>query len=173
MEQCGFTPDIVCLSKGLTAGYLPMSLTVASDPLYEVFLGADFNKALAHGHSFTGNPLACAASIASLALFETENTLARIEAIRQHYEAFAPKLARHPHASRVRILGSILAFNLTGEAEIGYKSKVSQKLRDWYLANGYNIRPLGPVVYLMPPYCITDAELERAFAGLIAGLNHL
>lgn len=171
-QQCGVKPDIICLSKGLTAGMLPLSATVMSDDIFEVFSSDDFSKALAHGHSFTGNPLACAVANRSLALFEEDKTLDKIAAIERSHRLFAASLARHEAARHVRVCGSLLAFDLAGEAG-AYKSAASLKLRDHYLSAGFNIRPLGPVVYLMPPYCISEAQLSRAYDGLLAGLNTL
>lgn len=171
-EQCGVVPDLICLSKGLTAGTLPMSLTIARDKIFDVFLGQDFSKALAHGHSFTGNPLACAVANCSLALFEEEATLERIGEIRKSHEKFATFLLDHPKVTRPRVTGSILAFDLA-DAGDGYKSDASLQLRDHYLAKGFNIRPLGNCIYLLPPYCIEDAQLSQAYEGLLAGLDIL
>ncbi len=171
-QQCNIKPDIICLSKGLTAGMLPLSATVMSDEIFEMFSSDDFSKALAHGHSFTGNPLACAIANRSLALFGEEDTLGKIAAIERSHRLFAASLARHEAAKNVRICGSLLAFDLAGEAG-AYKSAASLQLRDHYLAQGFNIRPLGPVVYLMPPYCISEAQLSRAYDGLLGGLKIL
>lgn len=171
-EQAGIVPDVICLSKGLTAGAMPMSVTVARDTVYDAFLSETFDTALAHGHSFTANPLACAAALKSLELFGEEKTLdkvARIEA--RHLEQVAV-LQDHPMAERPRALGSMLAFEIAGSAG-HYKTRHGEALRDWYLNNGLNIRPLGPTVYLMPPYCLSEAEMDRAYAGLIEGLDTL
>ncbi len=171
-EQAGIAPDIICLAKGLTAGMLPMSVTVTRDDIYEAFLGESFDKALAHGHSFTANPLACAVGLRSLQLFEEENALGRVRHIGLRHAQVLRTLAEHPKVRTPRMLGTVLAFEIAGGAE-GYKSSQSQALRDWYLEHGLNIRPLGPTIYLMPPYCITDAEMNRAYAGLIDGLDQL
>jgi adenosylmethionine-8-amino-7-oxononanoate aminotransferase len=171
MEQAEIVPDLVCLSKGLTAGYMPMAVTVAREAVFEAFLGESFERALPHGHSFTANPLACAVALASLALFEEEKTLARIARINKFHRAMMGELAARSDVTRLRLIGSILAFEVkTGG---GYQSAESRALRDWYLARGFNIRPLGPTLYLMPPYCITDEELTRAYAGIIEGLDRL
>ncbi len=172
LDHIGFEPDLVCLSKGLTSGYMPLAATVAREELFEAFLGEDFEKALPHGHTFTANPLACAVALRSLELFEEEETMARVAQIAARHEAALEEIKNHPRVSRPRRLGALLAFDLAGGGE-GYKSDESLKLRDWYLENGLNIRPLGPCVYLMPPFCISEAELERAYAGLLAGLDAL
>ena len=171
MEQAEVVPDLVCLSKGLTAGYMPMAVTVAREALFEAFVGESFERALPHGHSFTANPLACAVALASLALFAEENTLQRIGRINQAHRAFMAELAARPDVTRPRLIGSILAFDLKEAA--GYQSALSRRLCRWYLAHGLNIRPLGSTVYLMPPYCITEAELARAYAGIVEGLDAL
>jgi adenosylmethionine-8-amino-7-oxononanoate aminotransferase len=171
MQQAGVVPDLVCLSKGLTSGYMPMAVTVARDEIFEAFLGEDFDRALPHGHSFTANPLACAVALRSLMLFAEEDTLGRISRIATRHRAVLDELRRRDDVVRPRLLGSILAFDLKGEAT--YQSAQSQALKSWFLSHGLNIRPLGSTVYLMPPYCITDAELARAYAGLIEGLDWL
>ena len=171
MQQAGVVPDLVCLSKGLTSGYMPMAVTVARDKIFEAFLGDDFDRALPHGHSFTANPLACAVALRSLMLFAEQDTLGRIARIGARHRAMLSELCRREDVVRPRVLGSVLAFDLKGEA--GYQSAQSQALKAWFLARGLNIRPLGSTVYLMPPYCITDGELARAYAGLIDGLDWL
>ena len=171
MQQAGVVPDLVCLSKGLTSGYMPMAVTVARDKVFEAFLGDDFDRALPHGHSFTANPLACAVALRSLMLFAEEDTLGRIARIGARHRVMLDELRTRDDVVRPRLLGSILAFDLKGDA--GYQSAQSQALKAWFLAHGLNIRPLGSTVYLMPPYCITDDELARAYAGLIEGLDWL
>ena len=171
MEQAEVVPDLVCLSKGLTAGYMPMAVTVARDAVFEAFLGEDFDRALPHGHSFTANPLACALALASLELFEEESTLDRIAHISRSHQTMMASLADRADVTRLRLIGSILAFDVKEAG--GYGSDASRRLRDWYLAHGLNIRPLGATVYLMPPYCITDAELARAYDGVAEGLDRL
>lgn len=168
--QTEFVPDVICLSKGLTAGYMPMSVTVARESLFDAFLGADFSKALPHGHSFTANPLACAVALRSLRLIEEEKTLDKIAHIQERHKSMLPRLHGLEGIACPRVLGTVLACNLSAN-EGGYKSDTSLALRDWYLAHGLNIRPIGPVIYLMPPYCITDGELESAYEGLIEGIE--
>ena len=168
-EQAGVVPDLICLSKGLTAGYMPLALTVAREAVFEAFLGDSFDRALPHGHSFTANPLACAVALASLDLFEEEQTLARIARIEARHRATLAGLATRDDVLRPRVLGTILAFEAKGLG--AYQSVESRRLRDWYLAHGLNIRPLGETLYLMPPYCIADDELTRAYAGLVEGLD--
>lgn len=171
-EKVGFTPDIICLSKGLTAGVLPMAVTVARDEIFNAFLSNSFSTALAHGHTFTANPLACAVASRSLQLFEEEATLARIGEIEARNKQCLDRLLAHPKAEHPRVIGSLLAFELAG-SQGHYKTADGERLRDWYLKNGLNIRPLGPTIYLMPPYCINDEEMTRAYDGMIAGLDSI
>lgn len=171
-DKIGAVPDMVCLSKGLTAGYLPMAVTVATDRIFERFLDQDPAKMFMHSHTFCGNPLACAVAIKSLELFDEENTLSRIAHIETRHRAQLPHLHAHPAAAQPRVMGPILAFNLAHQSE-GFKSDISIYLRDWFWERGLNIRPIGNVVYLMPPYCITDDQLDRAYAGVFKGLEQL
>jgi adenosylmethionine-8-amino-7-oxononanoate aminotransferase len=162
MEQAGVVPDLVCLSKGITGGFLPLAATVASTAIYDCFLGQDFSTAFAHGHSYTANPLGCAAGLASLALFQTEQTLGRINAIREANLGWLAEAAQLPGVNRARALGSIAAVNLGGTGEGDYNSFLGPKLKARFLESGLLVRPMGNVVYLMPPACITPAELARA-----------
>lgn len=165
-------PDIICLSKAMTSGYMPLSATVTRPDIFDAFLGEDFSRALAHGHSFTANPLACAVALRSLALFEEERTLEKIKEIERQHRAFLPRLCAHPLAVRPRVAGTLLAFSLAG-AGAGYKSSAGEFLRGWFLENGFNIRPLNDTVYLLPPYCITGEQLAQAYDGIMSGLSAL
>ncbi len=168
-QHTEIVPDIICLSKGLTAGYLPMSVTIVRDRIYEKFLADEFDKALAHGHSFTANPLACAVALKSLELFDSERTLEKIAHMNARHVAISEELKQIKAIKNVRVLGTVLAADLMDQS--GYKSEASLFLRDGYLARGLNIRPIGDAVYLMPPYCMTDDQLDRAYQGLIEGLQ--
>jgi adenosylmethionine-8-amino-7-oxononanoate aminotransferase len=171
MEQANVAPDLICLSKGLTSGYMPMSVTVAREEVFETFLGDTFERALPHGHSFTANPLACAVALRSLELFREEDTLGRIAAIEARHRGMLGQLKARSDVVRPRVQGSMLAFDV--KLEGGYQSAESEALKGWFLQRGLNIRPIGSTVYLLPPYCISDDELARAYAGLIDGLDWL
>jgi len=171
MEHADVTPDLVCLSKGLTGGYMPLAATVVRDRLFDLFLSHDFDRALPHGHSFTANPLACSVALAAIGLYEEEQTMARIAKIHAHHRTMLDVLAARPDVTQQRVLGPVLAFEVGDDG--AYQSEASRTLRAWYLAKGLNIRPIGSTVYLMPPYCITDEELARAYAGMIEGLDRL
>lgn len=164
-QQTGFIPDLICLSKGITGGILPLAATIAANDLFESFLGNDFSSALAHGHSYTANPVACAAALASLDLHESTDSLSQVARINRAMRSGLTTLANHPQVARPRLLGGICAFDL-GEKEAGYGAVEGRELAIKLLAKGVLARPLGNVIYLIPPYCISDTELERAFAAL-------
>jgi len=168
--KAGIQPDMVCLSKGLTGGFLPMSLTVAREHIYEAFLGTDISRAFLHGHSYTANPLGCAAGLASLDLLEAPECQARIAAIEAIHRQRLPGIARRDGVSKPRICGTIAAFDLAGQ---GYGGATSQRLKNEFLAKGLLMRPMGDVLYLLPPYCITDMELHRAWDIIDGVIAHL
>lgn len=164
------TPDLICLSKGLTAGFLPMALTVCRDGIHDAFLDDSFAKAFAHGHSFTANSLGCAAALASLDLLLTPETAARMKAIEAQHRTRLNRLASLPGVARTRLTGTVAAFDVEGQGD-GYAAAVGPALRAFFLERGLLIRPLGNVVYLLPPYCITPEQLDRAYDGIEAALS--
>jgi adenosylmethionine-8-amino-7-oxononanoate aminotransferase len=171
-QKAGVTPDLICLSKGLTGGFLPMSATVCQEFIYRAFLGDSFDRAFAHGHSFTGNPLGCAAALASLELFATEHTLEACAAIEAVHRERLADLADHPRVLRPRLTGTIAAFDMSA-GEGGYTSAIGPRLKAFFLQRKLLIRPLGNVVYLMPPYCTTAEELHRGWDGIKAALDEV
>ncbi|MCR6632481.1 MAG: adenosylmethionine--8-amino-7-oxononanoate transaminase [Magnetospirillum sp.] len=168
--KAGILPDFVCLSKGLTGGFLPMSLTVTREFIYEGFLGTEVSKAFLHGHSYTANPLGCAAGLASLDLLEGTECQARIQAIEAIHRQRLPGTARHPGVSKARLCGTIAAFDLAGQ---GYGGALSTRMKNAFLEKGLLMRPMGDVLYLLPPYCITDMELHRAWDIIDGVISHL
>ena len=168
--HAGIRPDLMALSKGLTGGFLPMGVTLASERLYQGFVGEDPILTLYHGHSYTANPLGCAAALASLDLLEARPQLHQGMAARHrpHLEA----LARHPAVLHPRLLGSIAAFDLAvGPA--GYLNPAGPQLQRRLLREGVFLRPLGRVVYLLPPLCISDDELAQCYAAISRALDEL
>jgi adenosylmethionine-8-amino-7-oxononanoate aminotransferase len=161
-ERVGVAPDFICLSKGLTGGFLPMSVTVCREEIYREFLGPTFERALAHGHSFTANPLGCAAALASLEVFEEEKSLEKVAASEAIHRARLARIAGLPKVARPRVLGDIAAFDIeVGDA--GYGAAVGKQLKEWFFGRKLLVRPLGNVVYMMPPYCISATDLNRAW----------
>ena len=170
-HRAGIQPDLVALSKGLTAGFLPMGITMASERIFQDFLGRDPTKTLWHGHSFTANPLGCAAANASLDLLEEEP--ARHERFEHRHQSRLDSLARHPRVQRPRLCGTIAAFDLVTDGEQGYLNPAGKVLRRLMRDQGVLIRPLGDVVYLLPPLCISDAQLDHCYAALLRSLESL
>lgn len=162
-EHTQVRPDIICLSKGLTGGVLPLGLTVATNAIFEAFLSDERAKAFLHGHSFTGNPLACAAACASLELFEQPETWTKIKAIETRNLDFLQKLEKHPAISSARVYGTILALDLKTDGPAGYFSKIRDTAYTFFLDNGLLLRPLGNVLFINPPYCLTEKEQQYIF----------
>lgn len=163
-------PDMVCFSKGLTGGFLPMSLTVCNRRIFEAFLSEDRSKDLFHGHSFTANPIACAAANASLDLFEKEEVWQNISRISEKHAAFADELSGLDGAEAPRTCGPILAFELAAHDE-GYLSALAPAVRNFCISRGALLRPLGNTLYVMPPYCIEDADLDFLYQTIRDGLR--
>lgn len=159
-------PDLMCLSKGLTGGTMALGVTTCTSVIYEAFLSESKFKTLFHGHSFTANPLACAAALASLDLTLSEETGANIRRISDRHAAFADALRQSPVVRNVRQRGTILAFDLhTGELT-SYFNNIRDVAYQFLLDRGILMRPLGNVLYILPPYCITDTQLAEVYGGV-------
>jgi adenosylmethionine---8-amino-7-oxononanoate aminotransferase len=158
-ELAGIVPDILCLSKGLTGGVLPMGATVSSGAIHEAFISTDRLRTFYHGHSYTGNPIAAAAGVASLGIFDSEPVFDRIATIsRIHCQRLAA-IKDHPAVAEVRSIGTMGAVELRAD-DAGYFSKLKPKLYKFFLDSGVLLRPLGNVIYVLPPYAITGDELH-------------
>ena len=168
--KAGIHPDLVALSKGLTGGFLPMGVTLASERLYQGFISGDPTHTFFHGHSFTANPLGCAAANASLALLAASPQ--RYEGFEARHRPHLEALASDPRVERPRLCGTIAAFELK-VADPGYLNRTGRVLQRHALERGVFIRPLGQVVYLLPPLCITDSQLAHCYAVIQAGLAAL
>ena len=164
-EQAGISPDFLCLSKGLTGGYLPLSAVLTTDTVYQAFY-ADYSQlsAFLHSHSYTGNALACKAALATLSIFEHDNVIANNQRLATAMAKACERFIEHPHVAEVRQTGMILAIELV-------KNKATREPFPWQerrglkayrhaLTLGVLLRPLGNVIYWMPPYVITEAELD-------------
>ncbi|QNE39964.1 adenosylmethionine--8-amino-7-oxononanoate transaminase [Hymenobacter sp. NBH84] len=159
-------PDIMCFSKGLTGGTLAMGLTTCAAPLYEAFLSDDKMKALFHGHSYTANPVACAAALASLELTRADACTQQRQRIAAAHAAFKAELEGQPGVRAVRHVGTVLAVEYDPGEGTSYFSRLRDAFYQLALDNHVILRPLGNVVYLLPPYCTTDAELELLYQVL-------
>lgn len=155
-------PDIICLSKGLSGGCLPLAVTLATENIYNAFYSDDSNKAFFHSHSYTGNPLACATGVTSLQLLAQNPDSFRLMEV-QHRRYMEKWLQGHPKIEKIRICGTIAAMNVITATESGYFNAIGSVLRSRFLAAGFLLRPLGNTIYLMPPYCITEGELESIY----------
>jgi adenosylmethionine-8-amino-7-oxononanoate aminotransferase len=155
-EHAGVRPDLLCLAKGLTGGLLPFAATLATEEIYDAFLSADRARTFFHGHSYTGNPLGCAVAIESLRLFEEERTLERARAIGRRLEA---GLAPLRGVADVRGIGAVWAVEVPAAG--GYLAEVGPRMAAAALERGMLLRPLGNVLYAMPPFCLTDGEADR------------
>ena len=166
------TPDIICLSKGLTGGTMALGVTACNQKIYDAYLTNDKLKTFFHGHSFTANPLACTAALASLHLLlqdETKQSIARITGLKK---TFSEELIQLKGIKNVRKLGTILAFEISsGKDE--YLNNVSGAITSEMLKKGAYLRPLGNTVYLMPPYCITNQEYEKVKKALLETLENI
>ena len=171
-ERAGVVPDIMCLSKGITGGFLPLGATVCTDSIREVFRSHDRMRTFFHGHSYTGSPLACAAGIASLKIFESEPVFERITAIEQIHAERLPVLRMHPAVGDVRSIGTIAAIEIEA-GDTGYLSKLRPFLYEFFLEKGVLLRPLGNIVYILPPYVITPAELNTVYDVIADALDRL
>ncbi|MBS1659952.1 MAG: adenosylmethionine--8-amino-7-oxononanoate transaminase [Bacteroidetes bacterium] len=164
--------DIICLSKGLTGGTMALGVTAATERLFEAFLSDDKRKTLFHGHSFTANPIACAASLASLDIILTEECRQRIERIGQRHQAFLQTIGPSSVVRNARATGTILAFEVnTGRDE--YINAIGPVITKQSLERGIYLRPLGNTVYVMPPYCITEKEMDQVYEFLVHCITSL
>jgi adenosylmethionine-8-amino-7-oxononanoate aminotransferase len=157
-------PDMMCFSKALTGGTIPMAITTFTQQLFDGFLDADVNKALFHGHTFTANPTGCAAALASLKLLESEPIQANIQHIHQRHLAFSDRIKNHPRVQTTRVLGVIFALEIRREEKESYYGDFRNRLYHFFIKNGVILRPVGNIVYILPPYIITDEQLEKVYA---------
>ena len=175
-EQAGVSPDILCLSKGLTGGFLPLAATLCRDEVYAPFLSDDRRRTLFHGHSYTGNPLGCAAALASLDIFASEPVFERIAAIAAGHARRLERLRAHPQVGDTRQAGTVAALELrrgAGAESEAYLDAAGPRIQRFALAHGVLLRPLGRVVYVLPPYAISAGELDRIWDVIEASLNEL
>ena len=173
LDHCKEKPDIVALSKGLTGGVLPLGLTVATQKLFDSFLSDEMARGFLHGHSFTGNPLACAAACASLDLFEDDNTNQFIERIGNWNIKFYKELIKLKTVKNVRYLGTILAFEVVNEKGDTYFSSIRDKAYKFFIENGVLLRPLGNTIFINPPYCLKEKDYKELRLAILSFLNQL
>jgi adenosylmethionine-8-amino-7-oxononanoate aminotransferase len=168
-EHAAIRPDLVCMSKALTAGYLPFGATAATSAIYEAFLSEDRGKTFFHGHSYTANPLACAVALASLDLFRENGVIERVQGLERQLRAGLEPLGRF---GDVRVIGGVGIVELASSSA-GYLDAIGSRLYAAFLERGLLLRPLGHIVYFMPPYAITEAEVDWALTQITEVLGQV
>ncbi|WP_017259000.1 adenosylmethionine--8-amino-7-oxononanoate transaminase [Pedobacter arcticus] len=170
MDHVTAEPDIMCFSKGLTGGTMALGVTSCTDEIYQAFLSDDKMKTLFHGHSFTANPIACAVANASFDLLTKPETLANIQRVEQKHQTFKQAIENHPKLKNVRQTGTIIAFEWNTDAT-SYFSNIRDLLYNFFLEQGIILRPLGNILYILPPYCISDDDLDYIYEKIRLALE--
>ncbi len=171
-EYLHHKPDIICLSKGLTGGSLPLAITACTQKIFDAFLQDNLYKTFFHGHSYTANPIACAAALASLDLLQQESCMDSIESITVSNRQFIQEIVHHPKVMNARSLGTILAFEFHSDQK-EYLNKVKEETMQLALQQHVFLRPLGNTVYIMPPYCINAEQLQQVYNTLLLIIDHI
>ena len=172
-EQLTNKPDIFCLSKGLTGGTMPMGITSCNEKVFNAFLSDDKLKTLYHGHSFTANPVACAASLASLDILLADETLANIKRVEAQHELFFERIKNHPKVRTLRQTGTIIAIEWETGNDTSYLSVLRDQLYIYFLNKGIILRPLGNIIYILPPYVISNDDLAYIYATIEQALEEI
>ena len=170
-QRANIIPDLISISKGLTGGFLPMGITLTKEKIFQSFIDESPRKTFWHGHSFTANPLGCAAANASLDLLEKEPQK-YLSLEKKHFDHLV-KFRKLPFIKKIRITGTIAAFDLELGKNVGYLNDIGKKIKSLSMKKGLFIRPLGNVVYLLPPICITDDQLDKSYQIIWQTLNDL
>ncbi len=165
-------PDIICLAKGLTGGFLPLGVTACSQDVFDAFFSDDIRHTFLHGHSYTANPLACASASASLQLLATECCSEQRTRIAKHHESFCKRWRGHPALIRCEHLETLLVVEYQSSNH-GYFNPIRDRLYQLFLRRGILLRPLGNVVYVLPPYCIQEEELDEIYEAIVYTLEEI
>jgi adenosylmethionine---8-amino-7-oxononanoate aminotransferase len=171
-EQANITPDLLCLAKGTTGGALPLAATLCTAPIFEAHLSEDRSKTFFHSSSYTANPLACAAAVANLEIWERDAVRERVVELGERQATHLGRLRGDKRFSNARRIGTITALDLDAR-DAGYLAEIGPKLYDFFLQRGVLLRPLGNTLYVMPPYCTTDAELDLIYDAIRAAADAL
>ncbi|RAR72569.1 adenosylmethionine--8-amino-7-oxononanoate transaminase [Flavobacterium aciduliphilum] len=164
-------PDMMCLSKALTGGTIPMAITSFSQEIYDGFYDNDVNKALFHGHTFTANPTGCAAALASIDLLLTPEMQNHISRIHLRHLDFETKIKNHPRVKTTRVLGVIFALEIRTDSEESYYGTLRNKLYHFFIEKGIILRPVANTIYVLPPYIITDTQLQNVYETIEKALE--
>lgn len=166
-------PDIICLSKGITGGVMPLGATSCAQFIFEAFLSNDKMKTFFHGHSYTANPTACSAALASMDLFDQPEVFENINRIAASHTTFLEKIKSHTALVEVRQFGTIIAFEIKTSEQTHYLNSLAEHISEFFLARGIILRPLGNIVYVLPPYCISNEDLLYIYTSIEEFLNSL
>jgi len=164
-EQASISPDILCTSKGLTGGAIPLAATLATDAIFQAHYSEDRTKTFFHSSSYTANPIACAAALANVEIWRDEPVAERVAALSARQAAGLQRFSQNPYFADSRATGTIAALDLCA-GSAGYLAEIGPKLRAFFLERRLLVRPLGNVLYLMPPYCITGDELDGLYDAI-------
>ncbi len=164
-------PDMLCMSKALTGGSIPMALTTFTQEIFDGFLDDDVNKSLFHGHTFTANPTGCAAALASIELLLTNEMQENIQRINKYHLAFENTIKNHPKVKTTRVLGVIFALEIKTETQESYYGTLRNKLYNYFIENGVILRPVGNIIYILPPYIITENQLGKVYSTIEKALE--
>lgn len=156
-------PDIMALSKGITGGFMPLGVTVCNKDIESAFASADITKTFYHGHSYTANALSCAVAVESLKILRSDTCQSNIKRLSEAHLVFADKIGKHDKVKSVKTLGTILSIEIDTGADSSYFNNMKELIYNTGLENGVLLRPLGNVMYLIPPYVITDEQLEKCY----------
>ena len=156
-------PDMICLSKALTGGTIPLSVTSTTEAIYDAFYSDDISKALFHGHTFMANPTGCAIALESLKILQEAPMQANLKRIHAKHQAFASKMDKHPKVARTRTLGVIFALDLEVSNTGEYYGSIRNELYKYYISHGVILRPVYHTIYVLPPYIVTDEQLDKVY----------
>ncbi|MES2592689.1 MAG: adenosylmethionine--8-amino-7-oxononanoate transaminase [Bacteroidota bacterium] len=166
-------PDIICMSKGITGGVMPLGATACAEFIYDAFLSDDKMKTFFHGHSYTANPTACSAALASMDLFDKPEAFENVRRIKEQHQLFLQKIQAHKALGEVRQLGTIIAFEIKTTEHTHYLNSLAERISDFFIERGIILRPLGNVVYILPPYCISNEDLQYIYNTIEEFLDSL
>ncbi|WP_318642313.1 adenosylmethionine--8-amino-7-oxononanoate transaminase [Flavobacterium ardleyense] len=166
-------PDMMCVSKALTGGTIPMAITTFTQEVFYAFYSDDINKALFHGHTFTANPTGCAAALASFELLQTDEIQNNIQHINQRHLQFQEKIKGHSKVLTTRVLGVIFALEIQSAEDEQYYGNMRNKLYNFFIDNGVVLRPVGNTVYILPPYIMTDSQLDKIYKTIEDAIEHV
>lgn len=165
--------DILCLSKGLTGGFLPLGVTIANKKIYDAFVQDDKSKTFFHGHSFTANPLMCIAALANIELIQQSNFIKKIRSIEKQHQFFIKSIKNHPFVKDARCKGIVMAIEIKTQDKTHYLNELSKEIETFFIQKNILLRPLGNVLYLVPPTCITQKQLSYIYDNIKEFLNIL